>query len=207
MAATAADTHREIDRLRGDMTAALDEIQRRLRGGLRTVASSEARITSTRTRDDLALRARQNPTVPGVIGVIVVGAVGYAVYRAVSSSRQRQKPQNRLKRGVEQARAELVGRVSEGVEQSKRQLEQARQRNLLLKLDPDDSGYVRVTDARLEPLANKSKERSEVIKKLVWAGLLSVFMAVGSVLARRVAGAVWQATVREEPPTQKPRAS
>jgi hypothetical protein len=207
MAATAADTHREIDRLRGDMTAALDEVQRRLRGGLRTVASTEARITSSRTRDDLALRARQNPTLPGVIGVVVVGAIGYAVYRAVSNAREQKKPQNRLKRGVQQARTDLVGRVSEGVELSKRQLEQVRPRNLLLKLDSDESGFVRVTDARLEPLADRGKGRREVIKKLVWAGLLSVFMAVGSVLARRVAGAVWQATLREDPPTQKSRPS
>jgi hypothetical protein len=31
-------------------------------------------------------------------------------------------------------------------------------------------------------------------------------MAVGSVLARRVAGTVWKVTVREDPPTEKPKA-
>jgi hypothetical protein len=207
MAATAADTHREITRLRGDMNAALDELQRRLRGGLRTVASTEARVTSTRARQDAMQSARQNPTLAGVVGVVVVGAVGYLAYRAISGRRERQKPQNRLKRGVQQARAELVGRVSEGVELSKKQLDQARQRGLLLKLEPEDGGYIRVTDARLEALAIKSKGRSDVIKKLVWAGLLSVFMAVSSVLARRVAGGVWRATVREDPPTQKPKSA
>jgi hypothetical protein len=42
-----------------------------------------------------------------------------------------------------------------------------------------------------------------VIKKFIWAALLSIFMALGSVLARRVAEQVWQATVHEEPPTEK----
>ena len=39
----------EITALRGDMTAAIDELERRVRGGLRSVATTEARITSART--------------------------------------------------------------------------------------------------------------------------------------------------------------
>src|SRR5438094_341951 len=35
MGATPADTEREINRLRGDMSAAIEEVERRLRGGLR----------------------------------------------------------------------------------------------------------------------------------------------------------------------------
>ena len=62
---------------------------------------------------------------------------------------------------------------------------------------------MRVVDARLEPPANKKRGRSPVIKKFIWAALLSIFMALGSVLARRVADTVWRATVREEPPTSK----
>ena len=42
-----------------------------------------------------------------------------------------------------------------------------------------------------------------MIKKLIWAALLSIFMAVGSVLARRVAEAAWKSMVHEEPPTEK----
>jgi hypothetical protein len=64
---------------------------------------------------------------------------------------------------------------------------------------------MRVLDARYEGPGSKGRGRREVIKKLVWAGFLSVFMAVSSVLARRVAGSVWRATVREDPPTQRPR--
>jgi hypothetical protein len=51
MGATPADTEREITRLRGDMTAAIEEIERRVRGGLRGVARAEGRLmTSARAR-------------------------------------------------------------------------------------------------------------------------------------------------------------
>jgi hypothetical protein len=210
MGATPADTEREINRLRGDMTAALEEVERRLRGGMRGIAGAEARISSGRASQAAFARverARDNPTLLGVAGVVVVGAVGYGIFAAIRGSRARNTPASRLKRGVKQVRTELGERVEEGVELSLRQLERARPRGLLLKLDPEDGGYMRVVDARVDVPAVKNKGRQDVIKKLVWAGLLSVFMAVGSVLARRLAGTVWQATVREEPPTQKRKAA
>lgn len=203
MGSTPADTEREIGQLRGDMTAALDEVERRLRGGLRGVASAEARITSTRARDDVTQRARQNPTLLGVVGVVVVGAVGYGVYAALKARQESNRPQNKLKRRVEHVSQEVRGRVEGGVEASRRQLARAKQSGLLVKLDPQDGGYMRIVDARLETPLDKNKERQDVIKKLVWAGVLSVFMAVGSVLARRVAGSVWKVAVREDPPTER----
>ncbi len=203
MGTTPADTEREITHLRGDMTAALDEVERRLRGGLRGVAGAEARITSTRARDDITHRARQNPTLLGVAGVVVVGAIGYGVYSVLKARQQRTTPQNRIRRRVKDVREEFRGRVEEGVEASRRRLERAKPSSLLVKLEPADAGLMRLTEAHLEGPVKKSKGRQDVIKKLVWAGLLSVFMAVGSVLARRVAGGVWHATVHEEPPTQK----
>jgi len=207
MGSSAADTEREITRLRGDMTAALAEAQRRLTGGVRGLASAEARITTGRARDDVALQARKNPTLVGVGGMVVAGAIGFGIYVAVARVRERRKPQSRLKRQVEHVRQELgerAGEVGERVEVSRRQLERAAQRNLLIKLDPQDGGYMRVVDARIEP--QKGKGRRELIKKLVWAGFLSVFMAVGTVLARRVAGTVWKAALHEDPPTEKSKA-
>jgi hypothetical protein len=211
MGATPADTEREITRLRGDMTAAIEEIERRVRAGLRGVAKAEARLTSARTRHEAVESARDNPTLLGVAGVVAAGAVAYGAYALVHNMRERRKPQNRLKRGVQNVRDELserVERLGEGVEGSRRQIESAWQRGLLLKLDPEDGGYVRVSDARLEPLNKKAKKRgqSTVIKKFIWAALLSVFMAVGSVLARRVADTAWRAMLREDPPTEKSKA-
>lgn len=202
-----ADTEREINRLRGDMTAALDEVERRLRGGLRSVAQAEGRITSVRVGGDAVERVRQNPTLLGVAGVVAAGAMAYGVFALVNGRRERNKPRNRLKRGVRQVRGELsetAERVAEQVERSRRQLERGLlPSGVLLKLEPEDGGYVRIADARLEPPPNKKRGQSTVIKKLVWAALLSTFMALGSVLARRVADMIWRASVREDPPTAK----
>jgi hypothetical protein len=205
MGATPADTQGEITRLRGDMTAALEEVERRVRGGLSGVAKAEARLTAVRAGEDVAERARDNPTLLGVAGVVAAGAVAYGAYALVHSLRERQKPQNRLKRGVQNVRDDVsdrMERLGEGVEESRRQLENVWQRGLLLKLDPEDGGYVRISDARLEPL-KKKRGQSTVIKKFIWAALLSVFMALGSVLAQRVATRAWRAMVHEDPPTKK----
>lgn len=191
MGATPADTEREINRLRGDMSAAIEEVERRLRGGLRGVATTEARITTVRG-------ARDNPTLVGVVGVVAAGAVVYGAYALINRGRERAKPQNRFKRGVQHVREELTERA----EESRRQLEQSLPHGVLLKLEPEDGGYVRVSDARLEP-PKKKRGRSTLIKKLIWAALLSIFMAVGSVVARRVAEAAWKSMVHEEPPTEK----
>jgi hypothetical protein len=217
MGATPEDTQREIDHLRGDMSAAIEEVVGRFRGGMRGAATTEARISSVRAGQDAVERAKNNPTLLGVAGVVAAGAVAYGAYALINGMRERQKPSNRLKRGVSQVREELSERVQEGVESSRRQLERALPHGVLLKLEPEDGGYVRVSDARLEPppgtgkdpkKSEKGKKRgqSTVIKKFVWAAFLSVFMAVGSVLARRVADSAWRAMVREEPPTEKSKA-
>jgi hypothetical protein len=199
MAAGPEDTEREIVRLRGDMTAAVAEVERRFRGGLRGVATAEMRVTSGRARDDALAAARDNPTLLGVAGVVAAGAVAYGAYALVSGLRQRQKPQNRLRRGVSLLGAELSERVSEGVESSRRQLGRSLPHGIVLKLEPEGRGYVRVSDARLEP-PGKQRGRSPVIKKFVWAGFLSVFLAVATVVARRLADSAWRAMVHEDPP-------
>jgi hypothetical protein len=191
------------------MSAAVEEVERRLRGGLRGVATAEARVTSLRAGEEVVGRARENPTLLGVAGMVAAGAIAYGAYAVVHAMRERQKPQNRLKRGVSQVRAELTERVSEGVQTSRRQLERALPQGILLKLEPEDGGYMRVSDARLEPPPEIKKKRgqSKVIKRFVWAAFLSVFMAVASVLARRVADTAWRAMVHEEPPSEKSKAA
>jgi hypothetical protein len=188
------------------MEAALEEIERRVRGGFRGVASAEARVTSARAREDVLNRARENPTLLSVAGVVAAGAVAYGAYALVSGLRERNKPQNRIRRRVTSAGKGFGARVGERVEGSRRQLERVRERGILVKLDPADGGYMRLTDARLEP-PNKKRGQLTVIKKLVWAGLLSVFLALGSVVARRGADTLWRAMVHEDPPTEKSKAA
>lgn len=202
MGATPADTAREITQLRGDMSAAIEEVERRLRSGLRGAATTEARISSVRAGEQAVARVRQNPTLLGVAGVVAAGVVAYGAYALVAGMRERNKPRNRLKRGVSQVREELSERLTEGVESSRQQIERVLPRGVLLKLEPEDGGYVRISDARLEP-PDKKRGQSTVIKKFVWAAFLSVFMAVGSVVARRVADSAWRAMVHEQPPTDK----
>src|ERR671933_41040 len=102
MGADPADTQREITRLRGDMTAALAEVERRVRGGLRSVATTEARISTVRAGEDVVNRARQNPTLLGVAGMVAAGAVAYGAWALVNGRRQRNRPEQRLRRGVYQ---------------------------------------------------------------------------------------------------------
>jgi len=201
MGAKPEDTERQITQLRGDMSAALEEVERRLRGGLRGVATAEARISGVRAGQDVVAQARENPTALGIAGVVAAGAVAYGAYALVSGLRARNAPRNRLRRGVKQVRGEVSERVS-GAEGALRQLERSLVQSVLLKLEPEDGGYMRVSDARLEP-PNKKRGQSKVIKRLIWAALLSIFMALASVLARRVADTVWRAMVHEEPPTEK----
>jgi len=182
------------------MTAALDELRRRVGGGVRGIAGAEARISTTRAQQQLTEQARDNPTLLGVAGVVIVGAVAYSIYAAIRNARERNKHRSRLKRGVKQARKRLEEGVEVSRRQLERQLERARPRGVLLKVEPENSGYMRVTEARLD-VPTKDKGRSDVIKKLLWAAFLSIFMAAGSVLARRAAGSVWKATVREDPPS------
>jgi hypothetical protein len=201
MGAKPEDTERQITQLRGDMSAALEEVERRLRGGLRGVATAEARISGVRAGQDVIAQARENPTALGIAGVVAAGAVAYGAFAVISGMRARNRPRNRLRRGVKHVRGEVSGRVS-SAESAVRQLERGLVRSVLLKLEPEDGGYVRVSDARLEP-PNKKRGQSKVIKRLIWAALLSIFMALASVLARRVADTVWRAMVHEEPPTEK----
>ena len=204
MGATPEETEREIVRLRRDMSAAVGEFERRFRGGLRSVAASEARINTGRAGEDAVARARENPTPLAIIGVVAAGALAYGIYTLINNRREQQRPQNRLRRGVEQVRAELSGRITEGVETSRHQLERALPQGILLKLEPESGGYMRVSDAKLEPSAiSKQRGQAVVIKRFVWAGFLSVFLAVATVLARRVADSAWRAMVHEEPPGER----
>ena len=72
MGATPEDTQREIGRLRGDMSAAIEEVERRFRSGLRGAATAEARISGVRAGEEALERVRQNPTLLGVAGVVAV---------------------------------------------------------------------------------------------------------------------------------------
>lgn len=41
---------------------------------------------------------------------------------------------------------------------------------------------------------------NEMVKRLMWSGILTAFGALASVLVQRAAGAVWRRVFDEEPP-------
>ena len=196
------DTQREIARLRGDMTSTVDELEQRVRGGVPGVLGADARVSGARAGQQAAEQLRENTGLVGVGGVVAAAAVTYGAYAAFRSWRNSRKPQNRLKGKVRGVREEIEERVGEGRDR----LRELRQRGVLLKMEPEGGGYMRVTDARLDALNPKKGDRTAVLKKLLWAVFLSIFMALGSVLARRAAGGLWRATLREDPPTEQPKA-
>ena len=212
MGATTEDTQHEIGALRQDMTAAVDELQRRVGGGVRGIVSTDARVSGVRATEEATQRVQEavgratdNPGLLAVAGVVAVAAVGYGVYSAVSRWRESRKPQNRVKRRIAEAREDIGGRLEDALKQlaeKREQVREARERGMLLKVEPERGGYLRVTDAKLD-LPSSENQRNDVVKNLIWAGLLSIFMAFAGVFARRLAGTVWRATLREEPPSQQ----
>ena len=202
MGANAADTQREIGSLRSDMTSAVAEIQRRLGGGMRSLAAGEVRVAGNRSARDLADQAaelRESPSFLPVVGTVVVAAVGYGIYEAVGRWREGRKPQNRLRRRAEEVRGDIEGRVDD----VRKIWKEAREKGVLLRVEPEGAGYLRVMGAKVEALDLEKGSRKDVLKNLMWAAMLAIFMALGGVLARRAAGGVWRATVGEDPPSEK----
>ncbi len=196
MGATAENTQREIGGLRDDMTATIDEIERRLRGGVKSVTAMDARVKGRRTGEDAAeavtVAVTDNQSLVAVGGAVAATAAGYATFAALDGWRASQDPATRLRHGVGGVRGAVGTR-----------LEDLRKGGVLLKLDPEKQGYVRVTDARLGTASIPRKDNLVVVKKLVWALMMAVFTALGSVVAKRGAAAVWQASTHEDPPDQK----
>lgn len=206
MVSAAADTQREIGEIRRDMTAAVAELRRRVGGGTSGLAQGEARVAGARARETLVQRSRDltaglrggNAAAASVVATTAVAGLGYAAYSVAERWRARRAPQNRLRRRA----TGLRGDVEDRVQQVRERAKLLRERGILLKVDREGENYLRVTGASVEALKTEGT-RSKVLKNLLWAAMLSVFMAVASILARRVAGAAWKATLREDPPTEK----
>ena len=212
MGATTEDTQHEIGALRQDMTDAAAELQRRLGGGVRGVVGADARVSGSRAGEQATQRiqetvgqATEHPGLLAVAGVVATAGVAYGVYAGIQRWRESRKPQNQVKRRIAEAKEDLGDRLDETLKQlaeKRRKIREARERGVLLKVEPEGGGYLRVTDAKLD-LPSQGSQRKDVVKNLIWAGLLSIFMAFAGVFARRLAGTVWRATLREEPPTEQ----
>ncbi|MCC6179940.1 MAG: hypothetical protein IT305_31890 [Chloroflexi bacterium] len=171
MGATAADTQREIEEIRKDVTSAVREVKRRI-----------ARVT------DLRLYARKAEEHPAAVVGAALGAAGVVaavVMRQVVERRRRNRPSERLRRTVHGAADELGER-----------LERAREA-LPMRMRMGARG----DDMDLAKGGHLAENKPGMVKRLLWSGLAAGMMALGGLLARRLSAMVWRMAMREEPPT------
>lgn len=207
MATEPADTQREIERLRGDMTDAAAELRRRLgggksKGGAAGAPQGTGGLSQAFARQGAGSegdRARAKPAGLAVAGAAAVAAAGYAAYVTMERWRESRRPDRRLRRRAEEVRGGMAGRL----DRARALAEEARRRGVLLKVDREGDDYLRVTGIKLDALNAKKGGRKDMVKNLLWAALLAIFMAAGGVLARRVAGELWRLSLREDPPSEK----
>ena len=171
MGATSADTQREIEEIRKDVSSAVSELEQRL-----------AHAVSPKTYLQLA---RENPAAVLGIGVAGLGVVGTMAARAVLDARRRNRPSERLRRTVHdvaEGLGEQLGRAREAIPVGLR---------IGAAGDDDDRG----TEIKL------TGSQPSMVKRLLWAALVAGMMAAGGLVARRLSATLWRQLMREDPPT------
>jgi hypothetical protein len=173
--ATAADTRREIEEIRKDVSSAVGELKRRV-----------LRVTSPQTYLDFA---KENPAAIVGVGLAGVSLAGVTFARSVAESRRQNRPSERLKRNV-------LGAAEGLSETAQRAWAAVPSLPLELHLGTQDG-----KDADTKQLTLKGSEPG-MIKRMLWGGLVAVMMAGGGLLARRMSATIWRRTMGEAPPTK-----
>ncbi len=171
MGATSADTQREIEEIRKDVSSAVSELEKRL-----------AHAASPKTYLELA---RENPAAVLGLGVAGLGVVGTLAARAALAARRRNRPSERLRRtvhGVAEGLGEQLGRAREAISVGPR---------IGSGNDDDERG----TEMKL------AGSQPSMVKRLLWAALVAAMMAAGGLVARRLSATLWRQLMREDPPT------
>jgi hypothetical protein len=174
--ATAADTKREIEEIRKDVSSAVSELKRRV-----------VRAVSPGTYLELA---REHPAAIAGAALGGLGIAGALVARSVAESRRRNRPTERLRRGVMAAAEEL----GESVQQAWAAVPSL---PVEVRLGTGDAKG----EAETQPLTLAGSDPG-MVKRILWAGLVAVMMAAGGLVARRLSATVWRAAMGEAPPTK-----
>ena len=175
MAPTADETRRQLEGLRHEVSAILGELDRRRRRTL-TPRALAAQVAGTARRT-----SEEHPLAIGLLGLAIVLGAGALVARSRERSRAARRPSAVLGRLSRGAADELL----EGLERAR-----ARGRRLRDLTEPPERAAARVRAG--EP---------SMLKKLLWMGLTSALMALGSLAARRLSSTIWTRAMKERPPT------
>ena len=177
MGETAADTKREIEEIRKDVTSAVSELRSRV---LRTV--------SPQTYLDFA---RENPAAILGVGLGAASLAGLMVARNIAESRRQNRPSERLRRTVMSAAEQL----SETAHQA---LAAVPSLPVSVQVGTSDA---KGSDKESANLSVKGKDQG-MLKKALWSGLVALMMAGGGLLARRLSAGIWKSAMGEAPPTK-----
>jgi len=174
---TAADTKREIEEIRKDVSSAVSELRRRV-----------MRVVSPQTYLDFA---RENPAAILGVGLGAASLASVAVARSVAESRRQNRPSERLRRTV-------LGAAESLTETAQQALAAVPSLPLSVQLGtPDAKG------SENQPVALNVKGKDQgMLKRALWAGLVAVMMAGGGLLARRLSASIWRSAMGEAPPTK-----
>jgi hypothetical protein len=133
---------------------------------------------------------REHPA--AVVGVALggLGIAGALAARSVAESRRRNRPTERLRRGV-------VG-AAEGLGES---VQQAWAAVPSLPVEVRFGTGDAKGDAETQPLTLTGSDPG-MVKRMLWAGLVAVMMAAGGLAARRLSATIWRTAMGEAPPTK-----
>ena len=175
MGATAADTRREIEEIRKDISSAVGELKRRV-----------LRVTSPQTYLEFA---KENPAAIVGVGLAGVSLAGVIAARSIAETRRQNRPSERLKRNV-------LG-AAEGLSES------AQRAWAAVPSLPFDVhlGTQDAKDTDTKQLSIKGSDPG-MMKRTLWGGLVAVMMAAGGLLARRMSATIWRSAMGEAPPTR-----
>jgi hypothetical protein len=181
--ATAADTQREIEEIRKDVSSAALELKRRF------VRATD----TTRLKGEARAAVTDHPAALVGVGLGAVGIGGALAARVIVERRRRRQPRERIKRAAQAAVESLGGRI-----------EQVREALPSLAALPVE---VRIgtqgADAGDADGATVERSDPSVVKKVLWAGLVAGMMALGGLIARRASTTIWRSVLGEEPPTKE----
>ncbi|MFN8637188.1 MAG: hypothetical protein U0893_25345 [Chloroflexota bacterium] len=175
MGATAADTKREIEEIRKDVSSAVSELKGRV-----------IRAVSPRTYLELA---QENPAAVIGVGLAGLSLAGVVLARSIAEQRRQNRPTARLQRAA-------MGAVEELSETAQRAWAAAPSLPVEVRLGTRDA-----KGSNQETTLAKGSD-SSMLKRALWAGLVAAMMAGGGLVARRLSAQIWRTTMGEAPPTK-----